>query len=152
MMTTTTTKRSALLFCLTAAMTLAACADPPELGMAEEDLLYEDINPTPHSEKAYQRGDAEPPLAAQPTTVDRSGTIVALVTAIYNRPPFGAVAQFSICDRNGLALYSLEAPIPGRLDVAGLTPGTEVYVRPETMGTMVKLLTPEQIASAQPDR
>ena len=140
-----------------------ACVDDPALGSVDSEVtaagggnmdpgtmrsLYYGINPPRHAEKAYQASDPAPPLHPRPTTVDRSGTIVALATTIYNRPPFGRVAQFSICDLAGEPLYTLAVTTPGRIDVHGLPPGTDVLIRPETMGTMVKLLTPEQIAGA----
>lgn len=108
--------------------------------------LYYGINPPTHAEKAYQASDSAPPLHPRPTTVGRSGTIVALATTIYNKPPFGKVAQFSICDTGGQVLHTLSVKTPGKIEVTGFAPGTEVLIRPETIGTMVKLLTPEQIA------
>jgi hypothetical protein len=108
--------------------------------------LYYGINPPRHAEKAYQPEDGAPPLHPRPTTVGRSGTIVALATTIYNKPPFGKVAQFSVCDRGGKVLHTGAVRTPGSLEITGLEPGTEVLIRPETLGTMVKLLTPEQIA------
>lgn len=108
--------------------------------------LYYGINPPRHAEKAYQAEDGAPPLHPRPTTVGRSGTIVALATTIYNKPPFGKVARFSVCDRSGKVLHAGEVRTPGSLEITGLEPGTEVLIRPETLGTMVKLLTPEQIA------
>lgn len=119
---------------------------------ATMQALYYGINPPRHAEKAYQVGDPAPPLHPRPTTVGRSGVIVALATTIYNRPPFGRIAQFSICDRSGRCLHAASVKTPGRLDIPGFRPGTEVLIRPETPGTMVKLLTPEQIAGADDDR
>ncbi len=118
------------------------------LDPATMQSLYYGINPPRHAEKAYQRGDAAPPLHPRPTTVGRSGAIVALATSIYNRPPFGRVARFSICDRGGRVLHAGAVATPGQQRFDGLAPGTEVLIRPETIGTMVKLLTPEQIAGA----
>lgn len=108
--------------------------------------LYYGINPPRHAEKAYQAGDGAPSPSSSPTTVGKSGTIVALATTIYNKTPFGKTAQFSICDQGGKALHTLSVETPGKIEVSGFAPGTEVYIRPETIGTMVKLLTPEQIA------
>jgi len=108
--------------------------------------LYYGINPRRHAEKAYQMGDPAPPLHPRGTTVGPSGVIVALATTVYNKPPFGKQAQFSICDRTGRTLHTATIPTPGKLEIPGFEPGTEVLIRPESMGTMVKLLTPEQIA------
>lgn len=110
--------------------------------------LYYGINPPRHAEKAYQPEDGAPPLHPRPTTVGRSGVIVALATTIYNRPPYGRQARFSICDRSGKTLHSGALATPGMAEIPGFEPGTEVLIRPETLGTMVKLLTPEQIAGA----
>ncbi len=154
------------------ALALGACVDEPAVGADQAEIssadgspytpqrgsgtidpatmqaLYYGINPPRHAEKAYQVGDPSPPLHPRPTTVDQSGTIVALATTIYNRPPFGRVARFSICDLDGAPLHTLAIRTPGRIDVHDLAPGTDVLIRPETIGTMVKLLTPEQIAGA----
>jgi hypothetical protein len=142
------------------ALGLAACVEPPELGTGEDELmfdmidpqgmaaLYYGINPPRHAERSYQASDPAPPLSAQPTVVDDSGSIVVLATTIYNRPPFGRAARVSICDETGAALATRTLVTPARLDLHGLPPGTEVFIRPETMGTMAKLLTPEQIARA----
>lgn len=110
--------------------------------------IYYGINPRRHAEKAYQSCDSSPPLHPRPTTVGRSGTIVALATTLYNRPPFGRKARFSICDRGGAVIYSGEVATPGKVEVTGLQPNSQVLIKPETIGTMVKLLTPEQIAGA----
>ena len=110
--------------------------------------LYYGINPPRHAEKAYQAEDSSPPLHPRPTTVGKSGVVTVLATTLYNKPPFGKRAQFSICDRGGRALYTGTLDTPGRLDVPGFAPGSEVLIRPETIGTMVKLLTPEHIAGA----
>lgn len=120
--------------------------DPGTMGS-----LYYGINPPRHAEKAYQPGDPAPPLHPRPTTVGKSGTIVALVTTIYNKPPFGKLAHFSICDRGGRVLHHGSGATPSRIEFQGLRPGSEVLVRPETLGTMVKLLTPEQIAGGADD-
>jgi hypothetical protein len=132
LMMTTTTIRT--LTCLALTLSLAACADLPEVGVAgsalstpEEEALYYGINPPRHAEKA--------------TTVGPSGAIVAQVTAT-------GPARLSIRDRDGEVLHIVEVHAPGWIDVDGLEPGAEVYIRPETIGTMVKLLTPEQIAGA----
>jgi hypothetical protein len=69
-------------------------------------------------------------------------------TVIGTRAPFGAVAEFSICDRGGQVLHDLAVRTPGKVVVEGFDPGTEVFIQPRTVGTMVKLLTPEQIAGA----
>lgn len=147
------------------ALGLSACVEPPELGTDEGALVTDErelfdlidpslmralygINPPRHAEKAYQAGDPAPPLSARATVVDASGTITALATTIYNRPPFGRAVSFSICDETGAVLTTRTVTAPGRLDVHGLVPGTEVYIQPRTIGTMVKLLTPEQIAAA----
>ena len=79
-------------------------------------------------------------MAPRPTTVGKSGQIVALATTIYNKPPFGTVARFSICDRSGRVLHRGEVKTPGQETFGGMEPGQQVLIRPETIGTMVKLL------------
>ncbi|HVV84799.1 MAG TPA: hypothetical protein VHE35_17165 [Kofleriaceae bacterium] len=149
------------------ALGLAACVDEPLLGAGHDELtaegdgirgdtidaqamrhLYYDINPTPHAEKAYQSGDAAPAVSAEGTIVDGSGTVVVLVTTIYNRPPFGRPGRVSVTDDSGATLATASIATPGRFELRDLEPGTAVFIRPETIGTMAKILTPEQIALA----
>jgi hypothetical protein len=107
---------------------------------------YYGCNPSRHSEKAYQRGDASPPTAAVGTTVGDSGKIVVLVTSIYNRSPQGT-AEYGVMGSDGRALRSGSVAMPGVAVLEGLTAGSRVYIQPRTIGTMAKLLTPEQIAA-----
>jgi len=110
--------------------------------------LYYHINPTPHSEKAYQKEDPAPPIASRATIVGPSGAIAVLVTHIYNKPPFGA-AEFAVWDAasGGHKVKQGSGTQPYRADFTGLTPGSRVYIQPLTVGTMAKILTPEQIAA-----
>lgn len=107
---------------------------------------YYGCNPPRHSEKAYQRGDAFAPTAAVATTVGDSGRIVVLATTIYNRNPQGS-AQYAVVGADGRTLRSGTTAMPGAVVLDGFAPGTRVFIRPETIGTMAKILTPEQIAT-----
>jgi hypothetical protein len=107
---------------------------------------YYSCNPRPHSEKAYQKGDASPPLAPVATTVGSSGRIVVLVTTIYNRNPQGS-ASFGVMSADGTELRSGSTSMPGVVTLDGFKEGQRVFIQPRTLGTMAKILTPEQIAA-----
>lgn len=112
--------------------------------------IYYHVNPTPHSEKAYQKGDPVPPIATAPTIVGPSGRIVVLTTSIYNKPPFAQGTQYHVyADKEGKTLVRQgTGDCPDCDEFAGLQPGSAVYISPRTIGTMAKILTPEQIAAA----
>lgn len=107
---------------------------------------YYSCNPRPHSEKAYQKGDAAPPLAPAATVVGKSGRIVVLVTTIYNRNPQGT-ASFGVMTADGTELRSGSVAMPHAVVLDGFQEGERVFIQPRTIGTMAKLLTPEQIAA-----
>ncbi|MBV9210777.1 MAG: hypothetical protein JOZ52_09125 [Acidobacteria bacterium] len=66
---------------------------------------YYDINPPKHAEKAYQpRRDKVPPFATIPST-SATGEFVAMMTTIYNNPPFG-VAQMELVDYDSLIRFN----------------------------------------------
>jgi hypothetical protein len=48
--------------------------------MDEMQRCYYEINPRPHSEKAYQRGDASPPIAESPVIVGGDRPRIAALT------------------------------------------------------------------------
>ncbi len=119
------------------------------LGTVAADWMqstYYGCNPPRHSEKAYQQGDASPPTAAVATTVGDSGRIVVLVTTIYNRNPQGS-AEYGVMGSDGRALRSGSVTMPGIAVLDGFAAGSRVFIQPRTLGTMAKILTPEQIAT-----
>jgi hypothetical protein len=150
MMTSNKTTRTSPLSLTCLLLSVAGCGQPLTVGdavlidPASMDALYYGIDGRPHPDMGHRAADA------QPTLVGRSGAVVALATTIYNRPPFGAIAQLSICDGDGRVLETLTVPTPGRVEITGLLEGEAVHIRPETVGTMAKLLTPEQIAGGSP--
>lgn len=111
------------------------------VSIEEMQSVYYGCNPRPHSEKAYQRGDPAAPTAAHATVVGPSGKVIVLVTTVHNRNPQGR-AEFSLVDgaqREVARGTSDELPWFGKVE--GLTPGTSVYIRPRTIGTMAKALS-----------
>ncbi|MEM7156878.1 MAG: hypothetical protein AAF799_28770 [Myxococcota bacterium] len=106
--------------------------------------LYYECNPRPHSEKAYKRGDTSPPTAAVPTIVGPGGVIVVLATTIRNRNPHG-IADFGVMTADGRELRRGRLTRPGAALLGGFAPGSRVYIQPRTMGTMAKILTPQQV-------
>lgn len=112
--------------------------------------LYNDINPTPHSEKAYQAGDPAPPIALNPTYADASGSITVLQTTLFNRDGalgvrYGTVAHFILHSPRGTPLCEDYAAIPFRLDIPNLRPGNGYYIQPMTINTQAKIL-PSRLA------
>lgn len=112
--------------------------------------LYYKVNPKPHSEKAYQKTDPDPPVASVATVVGESGCISVLVTTIYNRGPFpGGIRYRVYADSKGRTLlHESYGNCPYQDDICRLKPGTPVFISPRTWGTMAKILTPEQITAA----
>lgn len=114
--------------------------------------LYYNVNPKPHSEKAYQKTDPAPPVASVATVVGPSGCITVLVTSIYNRAPFPRGARYRVyADAEGKTLlHEGSGDCPFQDDLSGFErkPGMRVFISPQTVGTMAKILTPEQIAAA----
>jgi hypothetical protein len=107
--------------------------------------LYNDINPTPHSEKAYQPSDPEPPIATAPTYSDANGSITVLDTAIYNRscwpgPCYGTVVKYRVHDPRGTVMCEDSAPIPFRHDIPNLPHNHPYYIQPMTVNTQAKIL------------
>jgi hypothetical protein len=107
---------------------------------------YYSCNPRPHSEKAYKKGDTSPPLAPVGTVVGKSGRILVMVTTIYNRNPQGT-ASFGVMTASGTELRKGSVSMPGAVLLDGFEEGQRVFIQPRTLGTMAKILTPEQIAS-----
>lgn len=111
--------------------------------------LYNDINPTPHSEKAYQAPpDPSPPMAPKKTIADGTGSVTALVTCLYNRSGtagvnYGSTAAYKIWGKddsgNFFLVHSGQGAIPYRDDVK-LVAGGYYWIQPITPNTQAKLL------------
>jgi hypothetical protein len=80
---------------------------PTSITISQPDMQhdYYEINPPRHAEAAYKaQRDNFPPVSTVPST-SSSGEFVALMTTIYNRPPFG-VAQMELVDYNSLIRFN----------------------------------------------
>lgn len=118
---------------------------PVTITQDQMNHLYNDINPTPHSEKAYQAGDPSPPIASSPTYADANGSITVLDTALYNRscspgPCYGTVVSYRVHSPRGTVLCEDSAPIPFRQQIPNLTAGQGYYIQPMTVNTQAKIL------------
>ena len=134
---------------------VAADEDPGSTPMGTVDRdwmqnLYYSCNPRPHSEKAYKRGDTSPPTAAVPTIVGPGGFIVVLVTTIRNRNPHGK-RDYAVVGADGRVLRFGRENAPGVALLGGFQPGSRVFIQPRTMGTMAKILTPQQVKACAVD-
>jgi hypothetical protein len=76
--------------------------------ISQQDMQhdYYGINPPKHAEKAYQpkQGGKVPPVSTVPST-SSTGEFVAMMTTIYNKPPFG-VAQMELVDYGALVRFN----------------------------------------------
>jgi hypothetical protein len=118
---------------------------PVQLTQDPMNHLYYDINPTPHSEKAYQPSDPSPPIATSPTYSDASGSITVLDTALYNRscspgPCYGTVVSYRVHSPRGTVICEDSAPIPFRHDNPNLIGNHPYYIQPMTVNTQTKIL------------
>ena len=107
--------------------------------------LYYGINPTPHSEIAYQGSDASAPIARAATIADASGRITVLQTSLYNRDGalgvrYGSVVTFAVHTPRGTPLCQDSAAIPFRIDIPNLSAGRGYYIQPLTLNTQAKIL------------
>lgn len=132
------------------ATTLPLCrwwggGNPATLTQDAMNHLYYDINPTPHSEIAYQSGDAAPPVATRPTYADATGSITVLQTSLYNRDGaqgvrYGSVTRFVVHSPRGTPMCEDYGTIPFRLTIPNLTAGRGYYIQPITVNTQAKIL------------
>lgn len=118
---------------------------PATLTQDAMNHLYYDINPTPHSEKAYQAGDPSPPIATAPTYADATGSITVLQTSLYNRDGalgvrYGSVTRFVVHSPRGTPMCEDYGAIPYRLTIPNLTPGRGYYIQPMTVNTQAMIL------------
>ena len=113
----------------------------------EMNHLYYDINPKPHSEKAYQvPPDPAPPIAAQMTVAGTNGKLTVLVTTLYNRSgtagvKYGTKAGYAVWTKKNLEMILVcegEGILPYRDDIT-LSAGN-YWIQPLTPNTMAKLL------------
>ncbi len=107
--------------------------------------LYYDVHASPESEKAYQPGDPEPPIALRPTYADSQGRITVLQTSLYNRSgaagvSYGTTAHFVVHSPRGTRLCEDWGTIPFRLDIPNLTANGAYYIQPMTLNTQAKIL------------
>jgi hypothetical protein len=119
--------------------------NPVQVSQDTMNHLYYDINPNPHSEKAYQSGDPSPPIAVPPTYADASGSITVLQTSLYNRscnpgPCYGTTATFRVHSPRGTVMCEDSGPIPFRINIPNVVPGGKYYIQPMTVNTMAKIL------------
>lgn len=116
---------------------------PSQVSQDTMNKLY-GINPTPHSEKAYQAGDPSPPIAVSPTYADANGCIVVLDTFLYNKEtptmPRNTPGAYAVHAPRGTGLCQDSGPMPYRQTICNLTPGGAYYIQPLTLNTQAKLL------------
>jgi len=121
----------------------AVHATPIPVPQDEMQELYYGINPPRHAEKAFQAGDAAPPISARPTQADPSGGLTVLVTTLYNRD-VGARAEYAVWATatpgpNDRPVFIGSGVTPFLEDLQ-LTPSGQYFIQPRTVGTMAKLL------------
>jgi hypothetical protein len=111
--------------------------------------LYYGINPRPHSEKAYQKGDPGPPIAADETIADAGGNLTVLVTSLHDKSEpagvsSGAKASFKILTRASdgkwMDVFEGTGAVPFRCDVTGLVDRGHYWIQPLTPNTQAKIL------------
>ncbi len=134
---------------------LAGSTAPSSLSQDDMQRYYYNINPTPHSEKAYQvPPDTTPPIAVYPTYADANGCITVLDTFVYNKEgtagvALGTLSAFAIHSPRGTVICQDSASIRYRQNICGLVPGRAYYIQPLTPNTQAKLL-PKNLVPATP--